>query len=70
MREKGEPDDLITKVIINDDLDTMKDILSHKNDFATFGKKEIPFNIFESFIINGATRYINYAAAYGSINFF
>lgn len=61
MREKGEPDDLITKVIINDDIGTMKDILSHKNDFATFGKKEIPFS---------ATRYINYAAAYGSINCF
>ena len=68
MRDSGEPDDEITKALRNDDVDTFQRILSKSN--CNISKSFVPFNIFEDFIDNGKTRYINYAAAYGSIKCF
>lgn len=68
MRDSGEPDDEITKALRNDDVDYFqKLILPNINKIS---KCVVPFNIFEDYIENGSTNYINYAAAYGSIKCF
>ncbi|KAK8842926.1 hypothetical protein M9Y10_025792 [Tritrichomonas musculus] len=68
MRDSGEPDDIITKALRDDDVDTLQSIVSKSEN--KISNANVPFNIFESFIPNGSTDFINYAAAYGAIKCF
>lgn len=68
MRENGEPNDEITKSMRYDDIDSFKDLVSYHLDHLS--KYFVPFNIYENYVPNGSTSYINYAAAYGSIKCF
>ncbi|KAK8842518.1 hypothetical protein M9Y10_026110 [Tritrichomonas musculus] len=69
MRDSYEPVDELTKALRNDDIEKAQSILSEAGSID-FKKAYIPFNMFESYVINGGTNYINYAAAYGSIKCF
>ncbi|KAK8836079.1 hypothetical protein M9Y10_040035 [Tritrichomonas musculus] len=67
MRDKGEPEDELTMSLRNDNVDKLQSIMSTTmND----SKRFVPFNIYEDFVPNGKTSYLNYAAAYGSIKCF
>lgn len=68
MRDSGEPNDELTKSLRNDDVDTLQSIVTKRE--TNFSKSFVPFNLFEQFVQNGGTSYINYAAAYGSIKCF
>ena len=68
MRDNYEPDDELTNAIRKDDVDTVQKLLSKSE--ASLNKSNVPFNIFETYILNGETKYINYAAVYGSIKCF
>ncbi|KAK8840572.1 hypothetical protein M9Y10_030782 [Tritrichomonas musculus] len=68
MRDSGEPNDLITKAILHDDVDLLQLVISKNNIDISNNKNRIPFNIFESFITD--SNYLNYSAAYGSIKCF
>ncbi|KAK8884690.1 hypothetical protein M9Y10_043809 [Tritrichomonas musculus] len=82
MRKSGELIDEFTLAIRKDDINKVKSIFEKKTQFSFFKEpieirisnifsyNKIPFNIFESFIDNGETNYINYSAAYGSVNCF
>lgn len=67
MRDSGEPDDELTKMLRKDDVEGLKELLS-KNDVVL--DSDVPFNIFEYYIQNGQTTPLNYAAAYGSFKCF
>ncbi|KAK8875507.1 hypothetical protein M9Y10_005673 [Tritrichomonas musculus] len=70
MRDKGEPDDEITKAIRCDAIDCLRSLISSKiDDVNNFF---IPFNIFENYVDFDQNKisYIDYAAAYGSIKCF
>ena len=69
LRDSGEPDDELTKALRRDDVDTVQKIITSSGE-TDFSKAFVPFNIFENYVPNGKTRYINYAAAYGSLNCF
>ena len=69
MCDSCEPDDELTKAIRRDDVDTVQQIISSSGENGT-SKKFIPFNIFENYVPNGSTRYINYATAYWSLRCF
>ncbi|KAK8837426.1 hypothetical protein M9Y10_036421 [Tritrichomonas musculus] len=64
MRDSGEPDDVITKILRKDDVDGLQ------SDLLTNESQTVPFNIFESFINKGKTNFIDYDAAYGSVKCF
>lgn len=68
MRDKEEPVDLLTKSLRIDDIDTLQSIISKSK--INLSQSIVPFNLFENFIDNGNTRYIDYAAAYGSLKCF
>lgn len=68
MRDYGEPTDRLTKALRSDDVDTFQSIVSNK--LSAFTNSFVPFNIYENYVINGNTRYISYAAAYGSVKIF
>ena len=68
MRESGEPDNLIAKSLRNDDVDTFQSLVTKVQ--TDFNKGIVPFTIFESFVKPGETKYIDYAASYGSIKCF
>lgn len=68
MRNKGEPDDSLTIALRKDDIDRFQAILTFNN--FDISKGIIPYNIYEDFIDNGKTNYINYAAAYGAVRCF
>lgn len=72
MRDNGEPDDELTKALRNDDVDTLQKIIIKNglNNQEKFSKAQVPFNLYEDFVYNGITTYINYACAYGSIKCF
>ena len=70
MRDSGEPKDELTLAIRHDDVDKLQKIITSNSNSNDVSGKRIPFNIFESFILNGETKYLNYAAAYGSIKCF
>ena len=72
MRENYEPNDEITKALKYDDVEKVKkNIPKSRFGFAKIPNKEkVPFNIFESYVQNGITECINYAAAYGSMKCF
>lgn len=67
-RDFGEPFDDITRSLRNDDIDSFQMIVSKLN--CDIHKCVVPFNMYENYIINGETNYINYTAAYGSIKCF
>ncbi|KAK8872183.1 hypothetical protein M9Y10_007947 [Tritrichomonas musculus] len=64
MRDSGEPDDEITKALRNDDVDTLQLLISSNSNVI------VPFNIYENYIPNGKTNYLNYSAACGSVKCF
>ena len=76
MRNSGETIDEFTLAIRKDDINKVKSIFEKKTQFSFFKEpiekrisnifsyNKIPFNIFESFIDNGETNYVNYSAAY------
>ena len=66
MRDSGEPDDKLTLAIRHDDVDELKSSLTDSPNISQI----VPFNLFESFVNNGRTNLLNYAAAYGSIKCF
>ena len=68
MLDLGEPDDRITYSIRHDDVESLKLIII-KCKIDIF-KSVVSYNIFEDFIQNGQTNYLNYSAAYGSIKCF
>ncbi|KAK8841740.1 hypothetical protein M9Y10_026687 [Tritrichomonas musculus] len=68
IRDSGEPDDEITKALRNDDLDSFQQLVS--SNLKYYLNSFVPFNMFENYVENGKTSYINYAAAYGSIKCF
>ena len=68
MRESGEPDDELTQSLRKDDVDLLQSFIL-KNNFDVSNAK-VPFNIYEEFVPNNSTNYINYSAAYGSIKCF
>ncbi|KAK8898237.1 hypothetical protein M9Y10_000515 [Tritrichomonas musculus] len=68
MRDMDEPGDKLTIALRIDDVDTVQSILSKSGSNVT--KSFVPFNLFEGFVENGRTSYINYAAAYGSVKCF
>ena len=67
IRDKGEYHDDIIKALREDDVDTFQSIVS--KDIDALMKNTIDANIFENFT-NSKTRYLNYAATYGSIKCF
>ncbi|KAK8836958.1 hypothetical protein M9Y10_036992 [Tritrichomonas musculus] len=68
MLDSGEPTDMITIFLRNDDVDSLRTfIINEKIDIF---EKTVPYNIYEDFVENGDTTYLNYAAAYGSIKCF
>ncbi|KAK8892326.1 hypothetical protein M9Y10_029552 [Tritrichomonas musculus] len=69
IRDKGEPTDELTIALRNDDIDTLQSIISSHSNLKN-EELIVPFNMFESFVPNGKTNYLNYAAAYGSIKCF
>lgn len=68
MRDNGEPFDEITLSLRHDDVDKFQHIISMSNIDIT--KNVVPYNIFEDYVKNGKTSYLDYAAAYGSIRCF
>ncbi|KAK8839026.1 hypothetical protein M9Y10_032492 [Tritrichomonas musculus] len=68
MIDNGEPDDSLTLALRNDDLYRFQDMVT----FRKYDSKKalVPYNIYEDFIDNGKTTYINYAAAYGAVRCF
>lgn len=68
MRDNGEPLDEIALSLRHDDVDKFQNIISMSNiDILT---SVIPYNIYEFYVKNGETNYLDYAAAYGSIKCF
>lgn len=68
MRDNGEPLDEIALSLRHDDVDKFQNITSMSNiDILT---SVIPYNIYEFYVKNGETNYLDYAAAYGSIRCF
>lgn len=69
MRKSGEPDDEDTRALIHDNDEKFKLPSPSKFSF-NFGMNKskaqsiVPFNIFDSYIENGETTYLDYAAAY------
>lgn len=68
MLDNGEPDDVIILALRNDDVDLLQSLINQKQ--ISIERAFVPFNIYEDFILNGQTKYIDYAAAYGSIKCF
>ena len=68
MRDSGEPDDELTLALRYDDVDKFQSIIS--NGQLHNQKGTVPYNMYEEFVPNGLTRYLNYSAAYGSIKCF
>ena len=68
MRDSGEPDDELTLALRHDDVDKFQSIISSGHFDVKSGI--VPYNIYEEFVPNGKTNYLNYAAAYGSIKCF
>ena len=68
MLDLGEPTDEITKALRHDDVDSLQALVA--NSRINISKATVPYNIFEDVVNNGTTKYINYAAAYGSIKCF
>lgn len=66
-RDKGEIDDEILKSLRNDDTETFQSIIS--NSPENFLKRKIWTTIFDQFK-NDKIKYLDYAAAYGSIKCF
>lgn len=69
MRDNGEPIDEITLALRYDDVDKFQSIISVRNEKEK-NTNFVPVNIFEEFVPNGETNYLNYSAAYGSIKCF
>ena len=70
MRNKGEPDDELTKSLINDDVDKLQSIVT--NSKIDFTKRDVPINIYSEQKRGKFKQYslINYAAMFGSIKCF
>lgn len=68
MRNYGKPNDILTNALRNDDIDSLQLLISKKLIDVTVEK--VPFYIFEVFVPNGLTNFIDYAAAYGSVKCF
>lgn len=68
MRDRGEPDDQLTLALRRDDLDELQSLIN--NDHSNVKERTVPYNIYEEFVPNGKTNYLNYSAAYGSIRCF
>ena len=68
IRDSMEPNDALAKALRNDDIDTLKLILL--NGINPKSNPVVPFNMFEFYVPNGETNYLNYSAAYGSIKCF
>ena len=69
LRDLNEPDDELIKSLRYDDVDSLQSFLSI-NEVVNLNETIVPFNLFEDFVPNGFTSYLNYAAAYGSIKCF
>ncbi|KAK8872159.1 hypothetical protein M9Y10_007921 [Tritrichomonas musculus] len=68
MLEAGEPTDELTKALRHDDVESLqKFVLKNQIDIT---KAVVPYNIYEDYIINGQTNYLNYSASYGSVKCF
>ena len=68
MRDQGEPENELIRALRSDDVDELKNIIIANQ--IDIQKAIIPYNIFEDFIENGKTNFIDYSAAYGSLKCF